>query len=550
MTSFTESDPVYLAWDKKTGISIEESQISDLGTYETAFSKNTAFNKNFGTSSGTVAEGDDSRIANGQTAYDWGDHSVEGYLTSFTESDPIFVASPAHGITNTDISNWDAGGTESDPVYSAWDKSTGISIEESQISDFGSYETAFSKNTAFNKNFGTSSGTVTQGNDSRIANGQTAYGWGDHSSEGYLTSFTESDPIYSAWDKSTGISITESQISDFGTYLTSADANTLDDAYDQGGAGSGNTITADAGALTIAGTDGIISTGSFGSGTALAVSGMGTRFMWYPKKSAFRAGFVSGTEWDDANLGFYTTALGYKVSATADYSTAIGHTATASGEYANAIGYKVTASGPNSTALGNYASTGAVNGSFAIGDNSTTAVMTATTANQMNMRFNGGYNLYSNAAASVGVSLAANGNSWASISDSTKKENIISADGEYFLASLSKMKIGSWNYKAQNSKIRHYGPMAQDIFHYFGNDGIGIIGNDTTLAAADMDGIMMIAIHALEKRTQNTSEINTRVAELESSVDKLTSKLDEQTALIKAQQELLKAYREELEALK
>jgi len=34
----------------------------------------------------------------------------------------------------------------------------------------------------------------------------------------YLTSFTESDPIYSAWNKSTGISITKSQVSDFGTY--------------------------------------------------------------------------------------------------------------------------------------------------------------------------------------------------------------------------------------------------------------------------------------------------------------------------------------------
>lgn len=32
---------------------------------------------------------------------------------------------------------------------------------------------------------------------------------------------TESDPVFNSWDKSTGISITESQISDFGNYLTS-----------------------------------------------------------------------------------------------------------------------------------------------------------------------------------------------------------------------------------------------------------------------------------------------------------------------------------------
>jgi hypothetical protein len=48
-------------------------------------------------------------------------------------------------------------------------------------------EPKFSKNTAFNKNFGTSSGTVAQGNDSRILNGQTAFGYGNHANAGYLT---------------------------------------------------------------------------------------------------------------------------------------------------------------------------------------------------------------------------------------------------------------------------------------------------------------------------------------------------------------------------
>ena len=55
------------------------------------------------------------------------------YLTSFTETDPIFTASPSAGITDTNISNWN-----------------------------------------------------------------TAYGWGDHSTEGYLKSFTETDPIYTS----------------------------------------------------------------------------------------------------------------------------------------------------------------------------------------------------------------------------------------------------------------------------------------------------------------------------------------------------------------
>lgn len=43
---------------------------------EDSFSKNTAFNKNFGATTGTVAEGNDSRINNGQIAYNWGNHQA------------------------------------------------------------------------------------------------------------------------------------------------------------------------------------------------------------------------------------------------------------------------------------------------------------------------------------------------------------------------------------------------------------------------------------------------------------------------------------------
>lgn len=61
--------------------------------------------------------------------------------------------------------------------------------------------------------------------------------------------------------------------------------------------------------------------------------------------------------------------------------------------------------------------------------------------------------------------------------------------------------------------------MAQEIFHYFGKDDYGTIGNDTTLATADMDGIMMIALQALEKRTAEQTDLISvlinRIEELE-----------------------------------
>ena len=45
--------------------------------------------------------------ANWDTAYGWGNHASAGYLTSYTETDPVFSAHAASGVTSTKISNWD-----------------------------------------------------------------------------------------------------------------------------------------------------------------------------------------------------------------------------------------------------------------------------------------------------------------------------------------------------------------------------------------------------------------------------------------------------------
>lgn len=40
------------------------------------------------------------------TAFSWGDHAEEGYLKSYIETDPVFLAHVASSITGTNISNW------------------------------------------------------------------------------------------------------------------------------------------------------------------------------------------------------------------------------------------------------------------------------------------------------------------------------------------------------------------------------------------------------------------------------------------------------------
>ncbi len=105
--------------------------------------------------------------------------------------------------------------------------------------------------------------------------------------------------------------------------------------------------------LHVSGTEGLLAEGTYGSGTALNL-GTGTRMHWYPQKAAFRAGYVDGTQWDDANIGAYSTALGYCTTASGYYSMAMGANITASGDYSTAMGEGTTASGENSTAMGRY----------------------------------------------------------------------------------------------------------------------------------------------------------------------------------------------------
>jgi hypothetical protein len=74
---------------------------------------------------------------------------------------------------------------------------------------------------------------------------------------------------------------------------------------------------------------GILSIGAVGTGNFLLVAGSGTRMIWYPRRAAFRAGYVSGIQWNDSNIGDYSTAFGSSNSASGNSSTAFGASTTA-----------------------------------------------------------------------------------------------------------------------------------------------------------------------------------------------------------------------------
>ena len=83
-------------------------------------------------------------------------------------------------------------------------------------------------------------------------------------------------------------------------------------------------------------------------------SGPGLRMMWHGGKAAFRAGGVDGTRWDDANVGFGSTAFGLDTQAAGRGSFAAGVSTTAPGEAAVAVGLRSSATGVGAFAFGQY----------------------------------------------------------------------------------------------------------------------------------------------------------------------------------------------------
>jgi len=90
-------------------------------------------------------------------------------------------------------------------------------------------------------------------------------------------------------------------------------------------------------------------------------SGAGTRLMWIPEKSAIRAGIVSGTEWDDINIGERSVAFGNDVLAN-------GFASTISGGAANEASatYSTIGGGIYNIANFEYATVGGGSGNSAI----------------------------------------------------------------------------------------------------------------------------------------------------------------------------------------
>lgn len=112
---------------------------------------------------------------NWDTAYSWGNHADEGYLTNLDgETDPVYSADPAAGITASHITNWDTA--------FGW----GDHAVEGYITDLTSFNTDDLSEGDSNKYFPGFTDLLTDyGFTDNSTNWDTAYGWGDHSTQNY-----------------------------------------------------------------------------------------------------------------------------------------------------------------------------------------------------------------------------------------------------------------------------------------------------------------------------------------------------------------------------
>ena len=164
-------------------------------------------------------------------------------------------------------------------------------------------------------------------------------------------------------------------------------------------------------------------------------------------------------------------------------------------------------------------------GAFVWAD-STSADFASTAANQFNVRAAGGTRIFSNAAATVGVQLAAGGNSWSSISDRNLKKNFTRLDPREVLEKLARVPVTQWNLKSQDASIQHIGPMAQDFHAAF-----GVGESNRYISSSDADGVALAAIQGLyEMVKEKDAELAALRAEMDERIAALEKKLTDLTA--------------------
>jgi len=247
--------------------------------------------------------------------------------------------------------------------------------------------------------------------------------------------------------------------------------------------------------------------------------------------------------------GDWSVAMGYQNQATNLESVALGRENISSGTHSFSHGIRNKALGHNSVAWGFYSEAHGFT-SFAFGkrvraNKDGTVIFGDTNGGETNSSlgtfplnersadqkdtfygfFDNGYKLYTTASINgSGVELNHGDGAWNTLSDKTKKENYQKIDKQKVLDKLIALPMEKWNYTAQNDKIKHIGPYAQDF-----NKAYGLGDGKLTISTIDSDGIAFASIQALAERNKQLNQKNklleSKLSNLESRFSKLEKKL-------------------------
>jgi len=320
-------------------------------------------------------------------------------------------------------------------------------------------------------------------------------------------------------------------------------------AFRSGGIGSGGTMWDDAnvGFYTWAGGFNTTATGlyAFAMGDGSQATNTGAVAMGNDVIASGQWSTALGERTRAASRG--TLAVGANCSPVATCTSAHAGTSFRAAPNSNgssvAMGQYVTADADWSIALGFRASVAGHVGSFVFGGSLAGASAASdsirnTADGQATWRVPGGFRIFTNSAATVGVQVSAGGSSWSVLSDRNRKENFLAVDPDDVLSRIRSLPVTTWQYiDEQDRTVRHIGPMAQDWHRAF-----GFSQDATTINMSDFDGVNLAAIQALDRRAEGQER---RIEALEAE----NARLRGEVAEVRAQNEALEARLRRLEAL-
>jgi len=104
------------------------------------------------------------------------------------------------------------------------------------------------------------------------------------------------------------------------------------------------------------------------------------------------------------------------------------------------------------------------------------------------------------------------------------KENFAPVDHQDILSRINQLPISTWNYKLDDTAIRHLGPMAQDFAAAF---GVGY--DDRHINSIDEGGVSLAGIQALyrlvQKQSKEIEAMQQKIKELKSTTNTSNSQV-------------------------